>query len=204
MGERAMKMSDAGLAFLIKWEGARSKPYDDGGPGLGNCTVGVGHLIHYGPCTQAELDQPPLSLAEINRLLLADVARFETAVNGVNMALNQNQFDALVDFAFNCGAGAVAGFTGDLSYLRQFIHDGAGNEIQALVDRREAEIQLYETPVEEPMTQAERDEYDGKIAKLYTAIGGNGAKLDDAIGKIDKLAEAVADHAKRLHALDGI
>lgn len=196
MGEHAMKMSDHGLAFLIGWEGARSKPYDDGGPGRGNCTVGVGHLIHYGPCTQAELDQPALSLTEINRLLRADVGRFEASVNALGVSLNQNQYDALVSFAFNCGAGALQSFAGDIMFMRAFVHDGAGNTLDALVRRREAEIQLYETPVEDDMPC--KDDPDFKA--LQATVLDLAAKL---YPKIDAIASALADHATRLHALDG-
>lgn len=101
-----MNTSQRGLEFILGWEGSRSTPYDDGGAGVGNCTVGVGHLIHLGPCTPGELAQPPLTDAQIVNVLRQDVQRFEDVVRAnATVSLNQNQFDALVDFCFNTGGG---------------------------------------------------------------------------------------------------
>lgn len=102
-----MELSDEGLAFLAEWEGRRNRPYDDA---LGHCTVGIGHLIHQGGCTAAELADSYTD-DEVDELFRSDAERFVRAVDEtVEVPLSQRQFDALVSFAFNWGIGAGTGF----------------------------------------------------------------------------------------------
>lgn len=102
-----MKLSDEGYAFLVRHEGKRNQPYDDA---LDNCTVGIGHLLHEGPCTEAELLRTWTD-AEVEALFRSDLARFEAAVNQyVTTPLAQKQYDALVSFTFNWGVGERFGF----------------------------------------------------------------------------------------------
>jgi lysozyme len=87
-------------------------------------------------------------------LLSQDVQPAENAVNaGVKVALNQNQFDALVSFTFNVGVGAFSGST-LLKVLNQGDYDGVpaqlsrwnkagGKVVQGLVNRRDNEIKLW-------------------------------------------------------------
>ena len=80
-------------------------------------------------------------------LLANDVARFENAVNGYGLNLTQNQFDVLVDFAFNAGEGALAqllahGLDDVPNQLPKWTHAG-GQVIQALVNRRGAEVEMW-------------------------------------------------------------
>ena len=130
-----MSMSPKGIAFLKKREAQVSSMYNDT---AGNCTVGVGHLVHKGNCdipALAKLNsnfdpthpfpilsqqsiahinkelpfRHPLSANEINAYLEVDVKKFEELVNGkVKVDLSQNQFDALVSFSFNIGPKSLA------------------------------------------------------------------------------------------------
>src|ERR1700744_5782663 len=97
-----MKMSQTGLALTMASEGVRLTAYLDSG---GIPTIGYGHTsgVKAGmTCTQAQAEQ----------WLAEDVEGSEYVVNKVVTApLNQNQFDALVDFVFNLGSGAFQGST---------------------------------------------------------------------------------------------
>lgn len=42
-----------------------------------------------------------ITIAEGDALLIKDLGRFEKAINGLGVNLSQQQFDALVSFAFN-------------------------------------------------------------------------------------------------------
>ena len=80
-------------------------------------------------------------------LLAADVERFEAAVNDYDLDLTQNQFDVLVDFAFNTGEGALAqllshGLDEVPNQLPRWTHAG-GQVITALVNRRAAEVEMW-------------------------------------------------------------
>jgi lysozyme len=95
-----MRVDATGRAFLTKEEGEILHQYFDAG---GKPTIGVGHLL--------AKSRPGYYITheESQRLLSADLARFEAAVNKlVKVPLNQHQFNALVSFAFNLGEGALA------------------------------------------------------------------------------------------------
>jgi lysozyme len=142
-----MKTSPGGLKLIEDFEGLRLVAYQDLG---GVWTIGYGHTrdVCVGQtCTQAEAEA----------FLVADVAAAETAVSSyVHVPLNQNQFDALVSFTFNVGAGAFAAST-----LRKCINAGAFNlasdeflkwdrigpvDNLAMRNRRDAERYLFNTP----------------------------------------------------------
>ena len=65
-------------------------------------TIGYGH---YGADVKADMT---ITQEEADAMFARDLVRYETAVNDTGMVLTQPQFDALVDFAYNCGTGALA------------------------------------------------------------------------------------------------
>jgi lysozyme len=100
----AMSLSAAGLAFIAAHEGFRASVYRDQ---AGYATIGYGHRLANG-----ESYPNGVTEEEARRLLALDAAHAEAAVRAeVLLALTQVQFDALVSFAFNVGAGAFAGST---------------------------------------------------------------------------------------------
>lgn len=95
-----MKTDATGRAFITREEGEVLKTYTCA---AGVLTIGVGH-------TGSDV-KPGLVItqAQSQALLTRDLARFEAAVNRlVTRPLAQNQFNALVSFAFNLGEGALA------------------------------------------------------------------------------------------------
>lgn len=99
-----LSLSTEGQRRLRRRESVRGY-YNDGGGNRGNCTYGIGILLHRGPCTAEELARP-LTTAQIESSFSAAVREAERAVRrGVNQQLlTQEQFDALVSFTFNTGA----------------------------------------------------------------------------------------------------
>ncbi|RSK45177.1 lysozyme [Hymenobacter rigui] len=95
-----MKTDAAGRAFLTKEEGEVLKTYKCA---AGVLTIGVGH-------TGADVKPGQVITRDQSQALLTrDLLRFEAAVNKlVTVPLTQNQFNALVSFAFNLGEGALA------------------------------------------------------------------------------------------------
>jgi lysozyme len=154
-----MQMSENGKELLAQWEGMKLHVYNDA---AGLPTIGVGHLLTPDELNsgkiyiQAELVSYAngLTQQQVLDLLGQDLEKFEKVINeGVTVDLNQNQFDALVAFAFNVGAGAFKGSTllkvlnqGQYDevpdQLRQWTRAG-GRVVQGLVNRREHEIKLW-------------------------------------------------------------
>ena len=143
-----MRMSAKGLERLISEEGLRLDPYNDS---AGHATVGVGHLIHHGPVTQADKAKyAGFTRADAFALLAKDVRPREVFVDQVvKVPLNQCEFDALVSLVFNIGTGAFQGSTvlrklnegkrtEAADAFRMWIKGGAG-----LKNRRERERKLF-------------------------------------------------------------
>lgn len=93
-----MEYSQAGLEKTKAFEGLRLTAYQDIG---GVWTIGFGHTGK--DVTRGMM----INEAMAEELLRRDVQWAVDCVNrGVKVKLNQNQFDALVDFTFNVGCGA--------------------------------------------------------------------------------------------------
>jgi lysozyme len=141
-----MQMSAAGLDLLKRSEGFRSRTYLDV---AGFATIGYGHRILASQCFPNGIAE-----AQAAQILASDVRSAEQAVlRLVRVALTQSQFDALVDFCFNLGAGKLAASTllkelnagqYDAAQEQLLRWDRAGSqEIAGLKARREAEFQLW-------------------------------------------------------------
>lgn len=137
---------EAGLRLIKEFEGLRLAKYLDA---VGKWTIGYGHLI----LPNENYDQP-ISLDVANALLRADLKRTEEGVrNSVTVTINQNQFDALVSFAFNLGVGNLKNSTllrllneGNIfAAADQFLrwNKAGGRELPGLTRRRRAERDLF-------------------------------------------------------------
>ena len=137
-------ISKAGLDLIKSFEGCRLTAY--------LCPAGV-LTIGYGSTGGHVTPGKTITQAEADALVLKDVARFEKGVSdSITVPLNQNQFDALVSFAFNCGNSALAEST-----LRKRLNAGedpntvakqelprwTSKGMAGLVRRREAEVNLF-------------------------------------------------------------
>lgn len=89
----------------------REKPmykyYNDMGTNRGNCTWGTGILAHRGVCSVEELGRP-VSAAAVDFEYGRRVGIAEQIVRrGIDVSLNQAQFDALCSLAYNVGPRGV-------------------------------------------------------------------------------------------------
>ena len=90
-----MQTSQQGLDLIKHFEGFRSKAYKCP---AGKWTIGYGHTGNVEPGDIITED-------EANILLAKDVRWAEQAIYDSGARLTQNQFDALVSFIYNVGAG---------------------------------------------------------------------------------------------------
>ena len=93
-----MQLSAEGLDLIKKSEGFRDRVYLDV---AGFPTIGYGHLIKPHESFPNGVTEP--QAAAILSCDVQDAA--EAVARLVKVALTQGQFDALVDFCFNLGAG---------------------------------------------------------------------------------------------------
>ncbi|HAF00404.1 MAG TPA: muraminidase [Methylophilaceae bacterium] len=94
-----LKTSPNGRAFLKKEEGLRLKLYIDI---AGHQTIGWGHKLARHEIGKLKV----ITQAQAETLFDSDLFLPEMFINAtVHVALNQNQFDALVSFIFNIGVG---------------------------------------------------------------------------------------------------
>lgn len=147
----ARKISPAGIRLIQNFEGCRLKAYKPV-PTEQHWTIGWGH---YGPDVTPGMT---ITQAQADAMLIADLAKYEAYVNNpayvpVTAQLNQNQFDALVSFCYNCGAGSLKKLCGGrtiqqiASKLPEYNKAG-GKVLTGLVRRRKAELDLFNRPIQ--------------------------------------------------------
>ncbi len=139
-----MITSQKGIDLIKGFEGCRLKAYKCP---AGIWTIGYGH-------TSGVKEGQAITFSQAEEFLKQDLKRFETSVRSlVTVAITQNQFDALVSFCYNLGAGALKTST-LLKKLNNGDYNGAaeefdrwvyanGKKLQGLVRRRAAEKELF-------------------------------------------------------------
>lgn len=134
-----MKTSKAALDQIAKYEGIRLKAYRCP---AGVWTIGVGHTGGVTEGMTITHDQAMAYFAD-------DIKASERAVEKLGMELTQGQFDALVSFCYNCGAGNLKKLcTGrtkkQIADAIPLYNKGGGKVLAGLVKRRAWERGLFE------------------------------------------------------------
>ena len=145
------KTSKKGIDLIKKYEGFRSRPY--------LCpakvpTIGYG-ATYYPNGQKVKLSDPAIDEKHATILLEAMLVPYEKAVDSFcRDDINQNQFDALVSFAYNVGISALKNSTllkkvninpKDKTISNEFAkwNKGGGKVLKGLVLRRNDEAKLY-------------------------------------------------------------
>ena len=185
-----MKISDKGLALIRKYEGCRLTAYKCP---AGVWTIGVGHTGTVDG--KAICKGMKITSGKANELLAQDCAKFERRVakySGYNWT--QNEFDALVSFAFN--VGSIAQLTANGTRSREEIADkllaynkANGKVLAGLTRRRTEERALFLTPCEEVITvdlkTLKRGSEGGQVKawqRILRSYGYDGCAVDGDFG----------------------
>ena len=139
-----MNTSPKGISLIKEFEGLRLKAYKCPG---GVWTIGYGHTAGVKPGIV-------ITKTQAEEYLKADLIAFERYLNGLGLALNQNQFDALVSFIYNVGTGNFSNSTllrkvranpQENSIMDEFLRwvYSKGRVLPGLQRRRLAEMKLY-------------------------------------------------------------
>lgn len=147
-----MQTSPEGIALIKGFESCRLTAYPDPGTGGAPWTIGYGwtYPVDGKPIKPGmKIDQ-----ATADRLLKTGLVSYENDVQKlVKVKLTQNQFDALVSFAYNVGSRALSTST-LLKKLNAGDNKGAadeflrwnkagGKEMPGLTKRRKAEREVF-------------------------------------------------------------
>lgn len=137
-----MKTSQNGINLIKKFEGVRLTAYKCP---AGKWTIGYGHT--------ANVKQGmTITQSEAEEFLRQDLHIYENYIKLIKLNLNQNQFDALVSFTYNCGAGNLKTLTNNRTLaqiadaLLLYNKSSNGQVLEGLTRRRQAERELFLNP----------------------------------------------------------
>ena len=200
-----MEMSPPAIEILVKqFEGCKLKAYRCP---AGVCTIGYGHTSAAG--APKVVDGMTITQAQAEDILKRDIVKYEVAVMDlVKVKLSQNQFDVLVDFAYNAGVGSLKSSTmlkkinsGNLDMvpaeLMKWTKGGPEKKtLPGLVRRRQAEINWWTAQDHAHDQQEDRATPDAPPQRtMAVSKQGNAALLTAGIGSLGA-AKEITTHAK--------
>lgn len=138
-----MNTSTNGIKLIKKFEGCKLKAYKCP---AGVWTIGYGH-------TSGVKEGQKITKEKAIEYLKEDLEKFEKLVNKYSKyKWNQNEFDALISYAYNIGS--IDGLTANGTRTKSIIADkillynkANGKKLAGLTRRRKAERKLYLTKV---------------------------------------------------------
>ena len=168
-----MKTSDLGIQLICRFEGLKTDAYKDA---VGIPTIGYGH-------TKGVRMGMKITKEQAIEFLKEDLVKAENAVNKYNAKYNfsQNQFDALVSFAFNVGSidQLTAKGTRTIEKIAECIpkyNKAGGKKLQGLVNRRQAELEMFNSGAVAPVSDNSLSDDLHKVAQdVINGKYGNGA-----------------------------
>jgi len=196
-----MHMSQGGLDNLLKkFEGCKLKAYRCP---ANVCTIGYGHTSAAG--APEVTDGLTITQARAEEILKVDILKYERAVeNLVKVELTQNQFDVLVDFAYNAGVGSLKSSTLLKKVNARKLDDvpaelmkwtkGGGKVLPGLVRRRQAAVVWWNADEDQPDDhQDHRAEPDAPPQRtMADSKQGNAAALTAGLGILGGAKEIAA------------
>lgn len=137
-------ISSAGIQLIAKYEGCRLEAY--------KCPAGV-WTIGYGHTQDVQSGQKITQQQAIS-MLQSDARKYADYVNTykkngiISFSLNQNQFDALASFTYNCGPGNLKNLVSGRSAMEvadklPAYNRGGGKVLEGLSRRRKEERDLF-------------------------------------------------------------
>ena len=136
-----MRTSKAGINLIKSFEGLRLKAYKPVSTET-YYTIGYGH---YGADVTADMT---ITEEQAETLLSQDLVKYERAVIALGRNFNQNQFDALVSFTYNCGAANLKRLVANRNNAQIaeaiLLYNRAGGKVlNGLIRRRAQERALF-------------------------------------------------------------
>lgn len=201
-----LKTGEKGLHIIKNFEGCRLTAYKCP---AGVWTIGYGH-------TGGVKEGQKISQGQADALLVEDIKKYEKKVNKYYARYHwkQNEFDALVSFAFNVGSIDQLSANGkrskeEIGKKIPLYNKAGGKELAGLTKRRKAEQELFLADTEiQNRTRAvikktSRGEDVIYLQKQLSLLGYSVGTIDGIFG--NKTLEAVRDfQAEKGLVVDGI
>ena len=175
-----MSVNKATLDLIKQYEGCKLVAYQD--------IVGI-WTIGYGTTAGADVGVKPaygmtITQERAEDLLRLGVDKFATTVDAmITTSVNANEFGACVSLAYNIGPNAFAkstvlrelnvGHKDKAAAAFRMWNKAGGEVIKGLVNRREAEIKLFLTPVTADMhtvALTDKEQAESTLAAIFNAI----------------------------------
>lgn len=188
-----MIINKKGLDLVKSFEGCRLKAYKPVATEK-YWTIGWGH---YGQDVHKDM---VITQLQADNMLLEDLKKYEAAVDNLHLTLNENQFSALVSFAYNCGTGNLKKLVTNRNHKEIadaiLLYDKAGGKVlNGLVRRRKAERELFLELTEDkkayPTLKIGMVGNDVKVLQLLLCAYGLKIKTDGIFGDVTKEAVMV-------------
>lgn len=150
---KVTRIDQKGIDLITQFEGLKLAPYICP---AGVTTIGYGTTRYYNG-VKVSMSDLPITKEKAIEYFMHDVFQFELAVDAMAVdSITQNQFNALVSFAYNLGPNALKNSTllkkanknpNDQTIKAEFMKwvNAGGKKLAGLVRRREAEANLYFT-----------------------------------------------------------
>lgn len=184
-----MKISQSGIDLIKQFEGCRLQAYKPV-PTEQYWTIGYGH---YGPDVNAGM---VINQAQADAYLREDLIKFENKVNKFDGVYHwtQNEFDAMVSFAYNIGS--IDGLTSNGTRTKEVIADkiplynkAGGKVLAGLTKRRNAERNLFlgnkitETVINPVLKIGSKGDYVKSVQTYLSILGYQVGNIDGIYGK---------------------
>lgn len=133
-----MHISEKGLRLIKNFEGCRLTAYKCS---AGVWTIGWGH-------TAGVKQGMTITQKQADDMLKTDLVVYENHVKSLKREFNQNEFDALVSFCYNCGIGSLKTLcknrtNAQIAEALLLYNKAGGRVLEGLNRRRKAERELF-------------------------------------------------------------
>ena len=218
----SMHLSQSGLDFIKSFEGYLT-PLPDGSCRAYRCPANV-LTIGWG-CTEGVTEGLIWTRAQAEEGIRREMLKHEATVKRlVTVELNQNQFDALTSFTYNCGGEALASSTllkklnaGDQDGAAKAFHlwnKGGGKVLPGLVRRRQRESVLFLTPMMPPQISEMPQKVEASAPPVVEALRGRtvlgqlfaiGGLVVTYLGTaLDSVTQIALDSVAQITKLEGV
>ena len=181
-----MQTRQAGVDLIKRFEGCRLTAYKP-------VAAEQYYTIVYGHYGADVKKGQTITQAQAEKLLKTDLVRYENYVKQyVKFGVNQNQFDALVSFCYNCGVRSLQTLVRNrqpatvAEKMLLYNKDASGKVLTGLTRRQQTERKLFLTPVQkqevdDEMVQNGKIIVNGKEVSVHLILkdGTNYIKIRD-------------------------